>query len=47
MPSGLKASNAGKTTVAAQPAGFGEFCGGAFSLAFEGIGGREAAVNVR
>ena len=36
-----------KRSVAAQPTGFGEFGGGAFGLAFEGIGGGEVGVNVR
>src|SRR6266446_7938607 len=39
---GLQAGEARKTIVAAQPAGFGEFGGGARGLAFEGIGGGEA-----
>jgi len=32
---GLQPGDVGKTVVAAQPSGFGEFDGGAFSLAFE------------
>ena len=40
----LKSGDARITIVAAQPSGFGEFGGGAFGLAFEGIGGGEAGV---
>ncbi len=46
-PDGLQAGDARITIVAAQPAGFGEFGGGAFGLAFEGIGGGELGVNER
>ena len=33
--------------IVAQPTGFGEFGGGAFGFAFEGIGGGEVGVNDR
>src|SRR4051794_10143100 len=39
VSAGLHVCDARKATVDAQPPGFGEFGGGAFGLAFEGIGG--------
>ena len=46
-PIGLHTGDARIATVAAQPAGFGEFGGGTFGFAFEGIGGGEPGVNER
>ena len=43
---GPQAGDARITTVGAQPAGFGEFGGGEFGLAFEGIGGGEPGVRI-
>ena len=43
LSDGLQTGDARITIVAAQPAGFGEFGGGAFGVAFEGIGGGEPA----
>jgi hypothetical protein len=44
---GLQASDARKTIVAARPAGFGEFGGGAVRVAFDPIGGGEIGVSCR
>jgi len=44
---GRQAGGARITIVAGQPAGFGEFGGGAFGFAFERIGGGEPAVKLR
>jgi hypothetical protein len=44
---GLQVGDARIAIVAAQPPGFGEFGGGVFGLALEGIGGGEAGANER
>ena len=44
---GLQAGDARISIVAAQPAGFGEFGGGAFGVAFKGIGGGEPGMVLR
>ena len=43
IATGLQTGDARIRSSAAQPAGFGEFGGGEFGVAFEGIGGGEAA----
>ena len=40
---GRQMSDARITTIGGEPAGFGEFRGGAFGLAFESIGGRQVS----
>jgi feruloyl esterase len=43
IPNGPQTGEARITTIAVQPAGFGEFRGGALGLLFEGIGGGEVS----
>ena len=42
----LQAGDARITIVAVQPAGFGKLGGGAFAVAFEGVGGGEPGVRL-
>ena len=44
---GPQSADARIAIVAAQSAGFGEFCGGAFALAFESVGRGEPGVGLR
>ena len=46
-PTAFQAADARIAIIAAQPSSFGEFGGGVFSLAFEGVSKGEVSVNNR